>query len=264
MLLNSVPSPIQLKCTVDNSANEFYRTCGFKHVTTEQGKKRFLNVWKRRYLYIICRGNFSLINSLPIYAAGFEYGTRHSETPMYQPFMVDIDWENYDWNDYLHKISLWKPTFALVPDYEHPSQRRALYSHIRDLKHLSILRIGVCPKFVGAVNHIPPFCILCISVPSTYAGFLPLHEEVVGKQLHLLGGSPQKQLQCISLYSNATTISLDGISFTKAARFKAIYLSHCNKWKKMAYLPGVYYSYKTALELSLYNIAHQFYQNQEY
>jgi N-acetylglutamate synthase-like GNAT family acetyltransferase len=36
---------IILKCPEDLPSNEFYRGCGFEKITTEQGKKRPLNIW---------------------------------------------------------------------------------------------------------------------------------------------------------------------------------------------------------------------------
>lgn len=47
-LLDAVPRPVRLKCTVDNAANEFYAAQGMALVRTEQGKKRQLNVWERQ------------------------------------------------------------------------------------------------------------------------------------------------------------------------------------------------------------------------
>jgi GNAT superfamily N-acetyltransferase len=44
-LLSAVPTPVRLKCTVDNSANKFYEAVGFQHNGREAGRKRPLNVW---------------------------------------------------------------------------------------------------------------------------------------------------------------------------------------------------------------------------
>lgn len=44
-LLCAVPKPLQLKCTVDNPANDFYAKMGMQLVGTEQGRKRPLNLW---------------------------------------------------------------------------------------------------------------------------------------------------------------------------------------------------------------------------
>lgn len=262
-LLNSVPTPTQLKCTSNNPSNMLYKICGFKLIGTENGKQQRLNIWKRRYLYIICRGSFKKIRILPLYELGFEYGTRHTEIPYHQPYMVDIHWEDYVWSDYLDKLKLWKPTFALVPDYEQPNPDMLL-RHIEDLKMLNIPRIGVCPKFKRAVYDIPPECIICVSIPTKYAGFLPNESELINRRIHLLGGSPQKQLKYIQQHPNLHIMSMDGNAFVKAAFYRTIYLGHSNKWKNKRALKYIEFSSTTAMELSLSGIAYSFYQNQEY
>lgn len=46
-LLHSLPVPLRLKCTVDNPANDWYKSAGMKLVRTEAGRKRALNVYER-------------------------------------------------------------------------------------------------------------------------------------------------------------------------------------------------------------------------
>lgn len=47
-LLDAVPRPVRLKCTVDNAAaNAFYAAQGMTLARVEQGKRRRLNVWER-------------------------------------------------------------------------------------------------------------------------------------------------------------------------------------------------------------------------
>lgn len=40
-------SHITLKCTVENSANEFYRKLGFEYGGQQDGRKRKLNIWRK-------------------------------------------------------------------------------------------------------------------------------------------------------------------------------------------------------------------------
>lgn len=47
VLIDAVPRPTRLKCTIDNDANAFYERVGFAYVGTEDGRKRALNVWQR-------------------------------------------------------------------------------------------------------------------------------------------------------------------------------------------------------------------------
>jgi hypothetical protein len=159
-------------------------------------------------IVVYCRGGDKFA---PIVArfAGMLYGTRHDYIPYAHIYLLDIHWTKYDWSDYLRKAAAWKPVMAMAPDYERPDQLPALLSQIGDLRGLGI-RPMVCPKFAGAVSDIPPDCIVSISVPSDYAGFLPDRRELGGRELHFLGGSPSQQRYLMARYDNAQTVSADG------------------------------------------------------
>lgn len=217
-LLYSVPCPIRLKVTVDNPANGFYQRAGMQFMKNVAGKKRSLNVYEMKMLYVLCAGN-NLRFPEVARQSGMAYGTRNDMKPRDYPFMIDINWKSYDWQDYMQVICEHKPVMAMVPDYEYPSQRRDLYRKIRDLRNSGVLRVMVCPKFAGAVGHIPKWCVIAVSVPSKYAGYIsPLH-ELEKRKMHLLGGSPVAQRDLIpKLNAIGTVISADGNSHTAAAR----------------------------------------------
>jgi len=220
-LLYAVPAPIRLKVTQDNAqANAFYRGAGMQLAGTEQGKHRALNVYELRVLSVLVMGNgkgdlYPKIARL----SGMAYGTRHCETPRGWPFMVDIHWRDYDWYDYMHKIAQWRPVMAMAADYESPTQRRQLYQQVRDLRAAGVLRVMVCPKFEGAAAHIPSWCIIAVSVPSRYAGYVPPLRELQGRRVHMLGGSPNQQRtwQLVLQGAGAAVVSADGNSHTKVA-----------------------------------------------
>lgn len=221
-LVDAVPCPTRLKCTVDNSANEFYKKSHFTLVDTEVGRKRQLNVWERRVLFISCKGG-SRVNEQVCREVYATYGTRHDHRPYIQPYFVDINWEKYDWLEYLIKVRSWKPVFAMVPDFTDVSQREFLYQAIRDLRDAGVLHIGVCPKFNDAIQYIPSWCRVCVSIPSRYAGFLPDPEELKGRKMHLLGGSPIKQSKYMLQNSDLNIVSMDANAHTRAASFGAVY-----------------------------------------
>ena len=188
-LLYSVPTPIRLKCPVDNAdSNRFYANAGMMLSHVEDAK-RPLNIWHMRVLCIHCQGNN---RKVPAWArtAGMAYGTRHDDTPRDYVFFQDINWKKYDWNEYAHKVATWRPVMAMVADYLAPDQRDTMLQQVADLRALGVLRVMVCPKFVGAVADIPADCTVAVSLPSGYAGFVPPHEELIGRRVHLLGGNP--------------------------------------------------------------------------
>ncbi len=223
-LLYSVPTPIRLKCPTDlEASNRFYKNAGMKlidenttdaeahqwyckHVNAmnakDQAKARPLTLWAMRILTIHCQGNNK---NVPGWAnkAGMAYGTRHDNTARAWPFMLDINWKKVIWAEYLAKVQALRPVMAMAQDYEHPSQRERMLSQIADLRALGVLRIAVCPKFDGAVVDIPADCMVAVSVPSSYAGFIPQYSELSGRRVHLLGGSPNKITELIAQLDGA-------------------------------------------------------------
>lgn len=145
-------------------------------------------------------------------SAGARYGTRHDYKPYAPVWMLDIHWQKYDWAEYLALVREYQPVMALAPDYERPDQQDTLSSQIDDLRPL-VERVLVCPKFHGAVDHIPSDCVIALSVPApTYAGFLPDLRTLVNRKIHLLGGRPETQVELITKLNalGAQVLSVDG------------------------------------------------------
>lgn len=256
-LLYSVECPIRLRCpqrvnvSEPNPANTFYANAGFRitGIETEYrgGEKKGLprsnplNVWELPILPILVQGNN---RQMPDVArrSGWAYGVRATEKPRDYCLQVDIEWRDYSWPEYVRKIEAWKPFAALVPDYEHPRQRRTMLNRIEHLKALGVMRVLVCPKFDGAVADIPADCVVAVSIPSTYAGFVPDYRELRGRRVHLLGGSPPKWFGARSKQQSATgyiagmvgagvkVISVDGNAHTGAAEGGILW--HDHRWVK--------------------------------
>lgn len=146
-------------------------------------------------------------------AAGMYYGTRHDYRSYGQVWMLDINWKRYDWRDYLAMVRKYQPVMAMAPDYEWSWQWTGLQRQIDDLRPL-VERILVCPKWRGAIAHIPADCVVALSVPApSYAGWLPesLH-ELAGRRVHLLGGSLKRQGDLLMRLNavGAKVVSIDG------------------------------------------------------
>lgn len=164
---------------------------------------------------------------------GFLYGTRHDYKPYWKPFMVDINWKRYYWPDYARKIAEWQPVTAMVADYERPDQFNVMKIQSLELLALEVERPMVCPKFAGAVYDIPEWCVVAVSVPTSYAGYLPGIAELKGRRVHLLGGSPQAQIELIKYYSRMgiQVVSVDCNMHQKAAQLGTYFSG--SKWKNM-------------------------------
>lgn len=167
---------------------------------------------------IACRGGKANVPEL-LNRCGWLYGTRHDYKPHAQPYMLDINWERYDWSDYIAKVRAWKPTLAMVPDYFASTPKSLLLEQIAEVQEAGAIRVMVCPKFSGAAEDIPDDLLIAVSVPTAYAGFLPAPSELRGRRLHLLGGHPDAQAAITTKrYTESEVVSVDGnVMFHKAA-----------------------------------------------
>lgn len=216
-LLWSVPCPIRLKVTTDNvDAIRFYEHHHMIKVDSESSRTgRELYIYELKTLFIQCAGNNKKWPEL-CRESGIAYGSRHDDKIIAWPAMIDINWKSYEWSDYLSILKEHKPIMAMVADYESPEQKDLMLSQVQDLRDLGILRIMVCPKFDTAIADIPDDCVIAVSVPSKYAGYIPPLEQLKGKRIHLLGGSPVKQRNILVKIhgQGGVVISADGNSHT--------------------------------------------------
>lgn len=229
MLAYSVPCPVRAKVPEGQPSNAFFKGMGFRQTDVEKGRKRRLNIWEMRILTIFCAGDQTRFPAIAR-ETGMAYGTRHTEKPHDKIFMLDVEWERFkkkpgEWDKYMGLVRKYQPTQAMVVDYEYPWQRRSMLRQIHELRRAGVLRILVCPKFDGALNDIPADCIVAISVPSRYAGYLPDFRELKGRPCHLLGGTPQKQRDLLSklIGHGAKVISLDQNTQITSAKFGSTY-----------------------------------------
>lgn len=254
-LLYSVPHPVRLKVTVDNPANAFYQASGMTLLRTEQGRKRPLNVYQRRVLFAWVQGGNQYV---PVYAkqAGMAYGTRHDTKPHDYCWMLDIKWKDYDWAQYMDIVRHLRPVQAMVADYEAPEQRNIMLQQVQQLRDEGVLNIMVCPKFASAVQDIPADCIIAVSVPSRYAGYIPNTAETGNRKVHLLGGTPQKQLALLKDYN---VVSADGNSHETSAKFSSVF--DAGKWKRSRYVTALNnQDYHHSMQMSAHNITEYFAQ----
>ncbi len=163
---------------------------------------------------------------------GWKYGAR-SDYKIYDwPYFIDIEWRNYDWGNHLAVIREWSPKMAMVADYEQPSQRTNMLQQCDDIRAIG-LRPMVCPKFPGAAKDIPKDAIVAVSVPTSYAGYLPSPSELIGRELHFLGGHPDQYVILQRRYSKASVISADCSTIFQKAQHGAFWSAKKNTWREV-------------------------------
>lgn len=145
-------------------------------------------------------------------AHGWLNGARLPDT-VYGPdlYFADQEYKKPDRRRYMEAVAKHRPTVATALDWERPEQEREVFAWSEELSAL-VEAVVIIPKVAGTIDRIPERfgkarVILGYSVPTTYGGTtVPVWEFGV-RPVHLLGGSPQKQM---GLYCYLNVVSADG------------------------------------------------------
>ena len=147
--------------------------------------------------------------------AGMHTGSQLPETVYYKPYFVDQDWKNPNLERYTAECERFQPYLATVLDWTHDVKFsdvmnwcEAIAPHAKELI--------IIPKVPGTVAQIP--AVVCdkpvrlgYSVPTRFAGTTVSIGEFGNRPVHLLGGSPERQME---LTSRLNVVSVD-INYTQ-------------------------------------------------
>lgn len=148
----------------------------------------------------------------------FEYGCQMpAALPSFPLFFADQDWKKPDRSGYMKALAKYKPNVATVLDFERPDQFDEVMSWATEAAQYVRETVIIIPKFQGSIEMIPEAIngkkvVLGYSVPTSFGGTsLPI--SAFGRRpVHLLGGSPQKQMSlagiCNVVSADANTMSL--------------------------------------------------------
>lgn len=180
---------------------------------------------------IFCGGGNRRFGQIAI-DAGFLYGAQLPDTVYFPIHFADQDWRKPDRAKYMAELAKHRPTMATVLDWEREEQLLEVLSWAEEAAHY-VEQIVIVPKMMGGISNLPrridgKRVILGYSVPTRYAGTeLPIW-EFAGWPVHLLGGSPHRQMQIWSYLDNiCEVVSVDGNMISKMAT------RYCQFW-----LPG--------------------------
>lgn len=147
--------------------------------------------------------------------------------------LIDVDYKKPDFEKHLEVVARYHPKYATVPDLSEQgiSQQdisRAIDQAQRLQPHCETVLI--VPKLSGQVVLLPQSIAIGYSVPSRYGGAQYPSWELAERRIHLLGGSPRKQMQAyLHLSAIATVMSADGNYAHKMAISYAMYWQK-HKW----------------------------------
>lgn len=144
-------------------------------------------------------------------AAGYHYGAQLPCTTYGPVWFADQNWKRPHRSRYMAALSTHRPTMATVLDLEHSNQRDEVLSWAEEAAQY-VQRVLIIPKYSGAVDRLPrriggADVILAYSVPTKFGGTEVPTWEFGGWPVHLLGGSPHRQM-LLTHYLNV--VSVDG------------------------------------------------------
>jgi len=146
---------------------------------------------------------------------GWLYGFRSDKRPgAHCVAFVDVNFKRPNFERHLEMVAHYHPKYATIPDLseQEVSQSdvaRALEQAERLQPHCET--VFIVPKLSGQIAMLPPDVAIGYSVPSGYGGAQYPLWELEGRRVHLLGGSPRKQIQVyLHLSAIAEVISMDG------------------------------------------------------
>jgi hypothetical protein len=136
---------------------------------------------------------------------------------------IDVKYTAPNFVRHLALVRQLHPRFATVPDLSaqevsREDVRRALLQAEALAPYCEA--VLVVPKLPGQIAMLPKETVIGYSIPTRYGGASYPVWELEGREIHLLGGSPQQQLLLYSYLSCFATItSADGNMFQKMSGY---------------------------------------------
>ena len=166
---------------------------------------------------IYCAGDNERLTRMA-YEAGLLIGIRSGRSAHNFPVsFVDIEYKRPNFEKHLKAIARYQPKYATVLDLSDTEVSkqdiaRAMMQYEQVLLCSSRTIPLIVPKLYGQVALLPDHVAIGYSIPTSYGGAKDVKLwELEGRRIHLLGGSPQKQIEIYRTLSvEASIMSVDG------------------------------------------------------
>lgn len=131
--------------------------------------------------------------------AGFLYGAQVPNTVYFPPYFCDQNWRKPNRGKYMQALAQHRPHIASVLDWEREEQLPEVLAWAEEAAQF-VEVVMLIPKVQGGVSQLPRTIggkpiRLGYSVPTSFGGTALGLWEFCGWPVHLLGGSPQAQMQ---------------------------------------------------------------------
>lgn len=192
---------------------------------------------------IYCAGGNRRFAEIAI-EAGFLYGAQLPSTVYFRPYFCDQNWKRPNREAYMRCLAEQRPVMASVLDWEYQAQLPEILSWAEEVAQFVEI-VMIIPKVQGGVSQLPRFIggksvRLGYSVPTKHgATELPIW-EFCGWSVHLLGGSPGRQMRLIK---HLNVQSCDGNMMQKLAAERCRFWSRgkkpfTNRWTSIKEADG--------------------------
>ncbi len=204
---------------------------------------------------IYCAGGNKRFAEIAI-ESGFLYGARiPNDKPHFKIYFADQDWRYPNRTNYMRELERYRPTVATVLDIEDARQLNEVLSWAEEATQYCDY-VVVIPKVTGIIKKIPPTInqkevILGYSVPTGYGHTNVPINEFDGRLVHLLGGSPHKQLELCNIMSKTSkVVSVDGNYVQKmAVRFNKFWTNGDATYARNRWLPRLDEKFGNKIEI---------------
>ena len=143
---------------------------------------------------------------------------------------ADLNWKLPNLDQHLEFVREHAPTLAVAPDILDAAALRSTLDYAEAMAQYAQY-VVIVPKVPGLLELLPrePWLILGYSVPTKYGGADLLMAEIAGFRVHLLGGSPGRQL---NIADYIDVFSADGNAATRAAEYGTVFNARTRRWDR--------------------------------
>lgn len=176
---------------------------------------------------IVCYGGNRQVESImQDYIGYWFYGIRDDYTSHIPIHFLDNSFKKPDLSRYIRKLQKYQPALATLPDIEDEKSYNLYLRYYQEVLQLSNMTQYI--TIIKSFDYFFDADYIGYSVPSRYANTtIPVSYFRQFNKIHLLGGTPHKQLEIIQELGGVT--SIDQNSFILAARFGKVWENR--KWK---------------------------------
>jgi len=147
---------------------------------------------------------------------------------------IDMDWHNPEFDRLVEACKKYEPEYVVGGDYtkhdpSHPDSNIELINERARTLDQYAENVQVVPHGSNQVQHVPDDMVVGYSVPTTYGAAEGELIDYHGRDIHLLGGAPAKQMRMIQEFGT-DIVSIDGNAINKMANVANRYWTGA-KWE---------------------------------